>query len=115
MAYGRRVAFEELRQAAFGVIAAGWTAIGAGTIDETRLFAIFNSTDKDIYISLDGVTTQIRIAAGSGQIFDLTANKVSDDGLFVAKGTVFYQKQTAMGAPTVGNLWVEVMYATGGV
>ena len=43
MAYGTRVRFEELREAAFGAIAAGYTAVGGATSDHTRLFSIFNS------------------------------------------------------------------------
>ena len=114
MAYGRVVAFDELREAAFGTIAAGYTAIGAGTSDYARLVSMFNSTDTDVYISLNGVGNQIRLASGSGQIFDFTANEVRDDGLFVREGTVFYQKR-AGGAPSRGAVWIEVVYATGGV
>lgn len=114
MAYGTRVRFEELREAAFGAIAAGYTAVGGATSDHTRLFSIFNSTDTDVYISLNGVTNHIRVASGSGQIFDLTTNKVRDDGLFVDEGTIFYVKRAA-GAPSKGLVWIEVLYADGGV
>jgi hypothetical protein len=113
MAFGTRVRFEAVREAAFGVIAAGYTAIGTATTDHTRLISIFNSTDVDVYISLDGVTNHIRMAAGSGQVFDLTTNKVCDDGLFIKKETIFYQKRVA-GAPSSGAVWIQVMYADGG-
>jgi len=75
---------------------------------------MFNSTDADVDISLDGVTTQIRLAAGSGQIFDFTANEVPEDGFFIDKGTVFYVKEVS-GAPTKGAVWIEIVYADGGV
>ena len=114
MAYGTRVRFEEIREAAFGVIGAAYSAIGGATGDHSRLASIFNSTDADVYISLNGVTNQLRIASGSGQIFDLTANKVRDDGLFIDQGTTFYLKRAA-GAPSTGLVWIEVMYADGGV
>lgn len=115
MAYGTRVAFEAVREVAFGGIGAAYAAIGTGTLDHTRLFTVHNTTDKDIYLSFDGVTNDLRIASGSARVFDLTTNKVQDDGLFIRKGTIFYQKRTAMGAPTVGSVWIEVMYAQGGV
>lgn len=114
MAYGTRVRFEELREAGFAAIGAGYTAVGAATSDHTRLVAFYNSTDADVYISLNGATPHLRIASGSGQVLDLTTNKVRDDGLFVDQGTVFYQKRVA-GAPTTGTLWIQVMYADGGV
>ena len=114
MAYGTRVRFEEIRESAFGAIGAAYAAIGGATGDHARLASIFNSTDTDVYISLNGVTNHLRIASGSGQIFDLTANKVRDDGLFIDQGTIFYVKRAA-GAPSSGLVWVEVLYADGGV
>ena len=114
MAYGTRVRFEAIREAAFGTIGAAYSAVGSATGDHTRLAAIFNSTDADVYIPLDGVTNHLRIASGSGQIFDLTTNKVRDDGLFIAQGTTFYVKRAA-GAPSSGLVWIEVLYADGGV
>ena len=114
MAYGRRARFEELRQLAFGSIGAGYVAVGAATQHYTRIASIFNSTDVDIHFSLDGATTQIRLAPSSGQIFDFTANEVRDDGLFIPEGTIFWAKEVA-GAPTKGAVWVEICYADGGV
>lgn len=114
MAFGTRVRFEAVREAAFGAIAAGYTALGLATTDHTRLVSFFNATDADVYISLDGVNNHLRIATGSGQVLDLTANKVRDDGLFIDEGTIFYQKRVAA-APTTGSVWVQVMYADGGV
>lgn len=114
MAYGRVARFEPIREAAFGAIGAGYTAIGTLTTDYTRLFSIQNSTNQDIYISLDGVTDHIRVATGSAKVFDISANKVRDDGLFIPKGTVFYVKR-AGAAPTSGSVSIEVLYAAGGV
>lgn len=114
MAFGTRVRFEEIREAAFGAIGAAYLAVGGATSDHTRLVSFFNSTDADVYISLNGATNHLRIAAGSGQILDLTTNKVKDDGLFIDEGTIFYQKRVGA-APTTGSLWIQVMYADGGV
>lgn len=114
MAYGTRVQFEAVREVAFGSITASYTALGTATLDHTRLFNIVNTTDVDIYISLNGTTNHLRIAANSFLLLDLTANKVQDDGLFVDVGTIFYIKRAA-GAPSQGNVWIDVMYAGGGV
>lgn len=114
MAYGTRVRFEELRELAFGGIGAAYAAVGGATGDHTRLFTLNNTTNTDLYISTDGVKNHLRVAAGSAKIFDLTANKVKDDGLFVDQGTTFYVKRAA-GAPTTGLIWIEAMYADGGV
>jgi hypothetical protein len=114
MTYGRRCSFEAVREAAFGAIGAAYATIGGVTTDYTRIISIFNSTDADVYISLDGVTNHLRVASGTGQVLDLTANKVRDDGLFIKLGTQFYQKR-AGGAPSVGNVWIQTVSATGGV
>lgn len=114
MSYGRRVSFEAVREAAFGAIGVNYAAIGSVTTDYTRIVSFFNSTDADVYISLDGVTNHLRIASGTGQVIDLTANKVRDDGLFIKLGTQFYQKR-AGGAPTTGNVWIQTVSAAGGV
>ena len=114
MAYGTRVRFEELRRVGFAGIGAGYAALGGATSDHTRLVSIFNGTDADVDIALNDFTTVFSLAASSGQIFDFTSNKVRDDGLFLMQGTIFYQKRTSA-APTKGNLWIQVMYADGGV
>jgi hypothetical protein len=114
MAYGRVAKFEPIREVAFGAIGAGYTAIGTLTTDYTRLVTFSNSTDQDVYISLDAIHNQLRVFRGSSKVFDISANKIRDDGLFLPKGTVFYIKQ-ASGVPTTGLVAVEVMYAAGGV
>ena len=114
MAYGTRVSFETLRTSAFGAIGAAYSAVGTATSDHVRLVSFFNSTDIDVIISLDGVNDHIRLASGSGQVFDLTTNRVRDDGFFIPVGTTFYAKRAA-GAPSSGNVWIQVMVASGGV
>jgi hypothetical protein len=114
MAYGRIATFDALREAAFGSVIAGYTAMGAAMRDNVRILMIYNTTDTDIYISFDGATDHLRIPSHGGETYDFTANKVRDDGLFLPIGTIVYQKRTG-GAPTGGNIWVQVTYGTGGV
>ena len=112
MAYGRRVQFEAVREAAFGGIGAAYAALGAALTDNARLIGFTNTTDAEVYISFDlGVTNHLRIAAGSFKLYDLTTNKVRDDGYFLPTGTVISQVRVA-GAPTSGALWAEVITAT---
>lgn len=113
MAYGTRAAFEALREVAFGAITANYAAIGTAITDHARMVRIVNTMDTEMYISIDGVVDHIRMAAGSFFIIDFSSNKVRDDGLFLPIGTIFYVKQVT--APASGNLWVEVLYAQGGV
>lgn len=114
MAYGRRAFFGTLREAAFGSVGAGYTALGGAFTDYARIVSIFNSTDQDIYVSFNGSTNHMRVASGSGQVLDLCSNEVRDDGFFLPIGTVIYQKRVS-GAPSTGAVWAQVVYATGGV
>ncbi len=111
MAYGRRVEFEAVREVAFGGIGAAYATLGTAFSDNARLLGITNTTNQDVYISFDGVNDHLRVAAGSFKQYDLTANKVRDDGYFIATGTQLYQMRAAV-APTSGALWAEVIIAT---
>ena len=115
MAYGIRADFEAVREVAFGGVGAAYAALGTGTDDYIRIVSIINSTDADIYVSTDGTTNHFRIASGTGQIIDLTTNRASKaTGLFLERGTIFYQKHAGV-APTSGNLWIQTVFADGGV
>lgn len=114
MAYGRNARFEPIREVDFGSIGAAYSDVGTLTTDYTRLFSITNTTDVDLYFSLDGATDHIRVVSGSAKVYDITTNKVRDDGMFLPKGTVFSVKR-ADGAPSSGLVSIEVMYASGGV
>lgn len=113
MSFGSRVTFEPIRELAFGSIGASYSAVGTLTVDYTRLVRFVNSTDVEVYISLDGSTNNIRLASGSFMLLDFTTNQVDEAGFFVAKGTVFYVKRVS-GAPSSGSVWIEVVYGVGG-
>lgn len=113
MAYGERVAFEAVREIAFGSITANYTPIGSATSDYTRIIAINNATDAEVYISLDGTTNHLRVALNSFKLFDFTTNRIGQGSLLVPKNTIFYIKRVS-GAPTLGNVWIETVIAEGG-
>lgn len=114
MAYGRKAQFEAIREVAFGGIGAAYAAIGTATEDMVRSITISNQTNAQVYISFDGVTNHLRIAANSFKLYDITSNKTRDDGYYLPAGTIISQKRVA-GAPTTGDFWVEVMTAGGGI
>ena len=112
MTYGTRAQFEAVRELAFGSISGTYAALGTALTENSRITCICNSTDVDIYISVDGINNNFRLASNSFRLIDFSTNKIRDDGLFVAKGTLFYAKQAA-GGPTRGNVWLEVISANG--
>lgn len=113
MAYGTKVAFDPVRELDFGDISGTYTAVGTPVGEHIRVIIFNNSTDQDLYISTDGSTNELRIAANGFKLLDLSANKVKDDGLFLASGIQFYTKEVSTSV-TEGSFWIEVIYAEGG-
>lgn len=114
MAFGTRANFDAVREVAFGGISGTYAVVGTPLTDHARVVVISNSTNAEIYISVDGTTNNLRLAANSFKLFDFSSNKIRDDGLFVAVGTQFYVKQVS-GAAASGAVWIEVISAVGGV
>jgi hypothetical protein len=113
MAYGTRVAFDAVRELAFSGISAAYATVGTPLGDNVRLLSVSNSTNEEVYISFDGSTDHLRIVSNSFKLFDLSANKIRDDGLFIAVGTQIYVKEVTS-TPTSGSVWIEAMSAEGG-
>lgn len=114
MVYGTRVGFEPIRESAFGAITGSFTALGVPTTEYVRLISLNNTTNADVYVSFDGVTNHLRLPATSFQLFDLSSNKIRDDGLFIAVGTQIYVKYVSTLGST-GAFFVECMHAEGDV
>jgi len=113
MAYGTRAAFEPIREVAFGSITSSYANLGTPFTDHVREIRIVNTCNTDMYLSTNASDNMIRMAAGSFYIIDFAANKVRDDGLFLPIGTQLSIKYQS--APATGSLWVETVYAQGGV
>ena len=116
MVYAKRLSFEPVREAAFGSITGSYTALGPPLSHNVRLVCITNTTDVDVYISIDAINNHLRIVANSFKLLDVTANMVTqnDDAFLIAVGTQFYVKQTSLGAPSKGLVFIEVVIAVGG-
>ena len=114
MAYGTNAQFDSIREIAFGGIGGMYAPLGSPLSENSRIISFFNSTDQDVYISDNIKKEQIRIASGTGSVLDLTANKSDRDGMKINIGRQFYIKHTGA-APTLGNVWIQSVYASGGV
>ena len=110
MAYNIRAIFDTSRDLAFGAIGAAFAAVGAAVASPPRIIKLKNFTDATIEFSFDGVNVHSTLLPNGGEVLDITANKVRDDGFFIAEGTVIYVRQQ-VGAPTAGNVHVEIIRA----
>jgi len=111
MAFKIRFRMDTLRVLGFAAIGAGYTAIGASFANPVRIIKLTNLTDKAVIISFNGATDQSILPAQSFTLYDLTTNKVRDDGFFIDVGTVVYAKQGPSGAPASGSVYLETVYA----
>lgn len=114
MSYGRDAKWDTLREVLAASIAAAYTAVGTALTHPARIVMFSNSTDKALYISIDGATNILRIPAGTNQEFQITTNEISGEGFFIPQGTQFYVNRTNEGAPTSGAIAIAVMYASPG-
>jgi hypothetical protein len=100
-----------LRTVAFGSITGSYTAVGGPLQFQARIICFTNTTNSDVFFSMDGVTDQLIVAAGGFKLFDITMNHrpVNMDDFVFAIGTQWYVKYAS--APTSGAVYIEVIYA----
>lgn len=108
----QRLRYDTLRSIAFGSITTSYVAVGAAFTHAVRVLNIDNLTDANILISFDGTTNHTIVPAGAGKVFDYATNRVGPvDQLEQPVGTLVYVKRES-GAPTGGNVYVTVLYAS---
>lgn len=110
MAYKNKLKVDAIRTVAFGSVGAAYSAVGTALDDPARLFCLTNTTDADVYFSIDGTTNHFIVPTNSFKLIDITTNKVREDGYFLAEGTIFYVKRVS-GAPTSGSVYIEIVHA----
>lgn len=114
MGFTSQAKVDTLRTVVFGSISGSYTAVGSAFGFQSRIICFTNTTDKDMLFSMDGVTDQLIVPAGSFKLFDITTNHkpVNQDDFVFAIGTQWYVKYAA--APGSGAVYIEVVYAQPG-
>lgn len=100
-----------LRTLASGSVGASYAVIGAPLAYQARIICFTNTTNEDVLFSMDGVTDELIVPAGSFKLFDVTTNHrpINQDDFCFAIGTQWYVKYAA--APSSGAVYIEVVYA----
>lgn len=109
MAYPKEVNYDDLRTLAFGGIGAAYALIGARFSRPVRLIKVVNTTNKTVTISADGVTDNDILPSNSFYLYDLTSNKVRDEGAFFKVGSGVWIKSTDGVAPGSGAVYAVVI------
>jgi hypothetical protein len=106
--------FDELREIDGTTINTSYQLVGDVFSVNPRIIGVSNSTDVDLYVSFNGDTNNLRVAAGSFKLYDVQANKsISGDNLIPQKMGVWV-KESDGGTPTMGWFWVEALYSRSG-
>lgn len=103
--------FNAIRSLGFASISGTYADIGTPTSDKVCCFRIINSTDGDMFFSLDGgLTDHFFLPAGTFVLYDVRSNqkKVASDDFVLPIGTQFAVKQST--AATEKSVYVECMF-----
>lgn len=109
MAYPKELSYDDLRTLAFGGIGAAYAIVAAPFSRPVRLLKIVNTTNKNVTVSADGVSDNDIVPTNSFTLYDLTANKVRDEGAFFRVGHGVWVKSTDGVAPGSGAVYVVVI------
>ena len=113
LASALKVRFEDLRELDFGSITSSFVGVGSSFANPVRMLKVTNTTDQDMYISFNGVDTKDMVAARSAWIYDYGSNKITPSGILEqSAGERVYVKQIGVTAPTLGAIYVTVIYAS---
>ncbi len=112
MSFGQslRVSAIEVQAVAYTDITSSFVAMGDGMDKPIRILKVNNTTDSDIYISFDGVTAHDVVVASTAMVIDITANKSTDPGIFIAEGTIVYIEYVDT-VPTYGTVYLSAYYS----
>lgn len=105
MGYLIRMKPNPMQSVAFGSITGSYTTL-ATVAAATRIVKVVNNTNGLILLSWngDGSTDNDVLPANSFFLYDISSNKINDNGCFVSEGTVFSLKYSGS-APSSGSVY----------
>jgi len=106
-----RMKFEPVRTRGFATIGAAYMGVGTSLNNPIRQFLVQNLTDVTLVFSWDGIQDCFKLPKNGFWVEDITANKTSSEGLYIAEGDRLYVKQDTV-APTRGEVCLTVMYGS---
>lgn len=106
-----RAKFEPIREAAFGSITGTFTQVGSVIAPAVRHCIIQNFTNQtlDFSISQAGTEHHFSLASSVAYVFDITTNRVTDDGFFIGSGQYLWVRHRGV-APTSGMVQFTTVY-----
>ena len=103
-----RLLAETVRTLGFAAIGAAYMGVGTAISNPARMILVQNFTDTAMMFSFDGVNDHFPLYQYSQLVLDISGNKTSDDGFFLAEGQRLYVREVV--APTLGDVYLTVFY-----
>jgi len=87
-------------------VAGVYVAVGTPLDHPCRIDSVYNFSDANLWVSLDGVEDHFPVKSNGGSVTDIAAN-----GIVFPKGTQFYVKSLVAGTdPTAGLVTISSSY-----
>jgi len=103
---GNSIKFEAIREIAdVSTLTTSYVVFGGVFTRDAFRITISNASNVDIYLSTDGTTNNMKLAAFTGRVLD---NKTND--MYLRDGTQFYIKAGSAPASPAGWATLEVEY-----
>jgi hypothetical protein len=109
MSIAVRLLAEPVRELGFAVLGVAYSPIGTSVNHPIRQFILQNYTDTAVMISFNGVDDHIPLSPNAYIIDDITSNKTTAQGFYLAEGQRLYVKQIGAVA-TSGSVWFSAFY-----
>lgn len=109
-----RVGYEPIRTVNFELFVNGMFITGGtpALSHPVRMLKMYNFTDQNVFLSYDGVTAVDIVASKGAFVDDFSSNKSESGGVLeVPSGSYIYVKGE-LAAPTLGNVYIVVIYAS---
>lgn len=101
---------ETLRTLAYTGISGSYATVGSVLSQPSHMVRIINSTNGDMFFSLDGSNNHFFVPATSFVLYDITSNHDPSHNFKFAKGTQFYVKQSS--AASSGSVHIESIFGS---
>ena len=105
-----RLRFDPVRTLGFASISGSYMGVGTSLDVPARQIFIQNLTDATLMFSFNGIDDHFPLPENGFFLNDITSNKTSNQGFFLAEGERLYVKE--VGTPTTGDVYFTVIYGS---
>ncbi len=105
-----RLLAETVREVAAAGIGGAYAGVGTALDHPARLIFVQNLTDETVMFSFDGINDHFPLPSNGFLLTDITSNKTSTDGFFLAEGDRLYVREIV--SPTTGTVYFTVFYGS---